>query len=84
MTPYLVFVAMLLAIVAIRRRGLQAAFLDVWIPCFLALPFAFRVNIPGLPDPNFMQAAILPILFVLLRDQWGRMALGRMELLLVA
>jgi hypothetical protein len=82
MTRYVVFVAMLLAIVALRRRGLRSAFLDVWIPFFLALPFAFWVNIPGLPDPNFMQAAILPILFVLLREQWGRIGIGRMEVLL--
>lgn len=83
MTQYVVFVAMLLAIVVIRRRGVKAAFLDVWIPCFLALPFAFWVNIPGLPDPNFMQAAILPILFVLLREQFARLQFGRMEVLLL-
>ncbi|MCB1997278.1 MAG: hypothetical protein H6933_07635 [Burkholderiaceae bacterium] len=82
MTRYAVFAAMLLAIVVIRRRGLQAAFLDVWIPFFLLMPFAFWVNIPGLPDPNFMQTAILPILFVLLRDRLGQMQFGRMEALL--
>ena len=82
MTRYVVFVAMLLSIVVIRRRGLKAAFLDVWVPFFLVMPFAFWVNIPGLPDPNFMQAAILPILFVLLRDRWGQMNFGRMEFLL--
>jgi hypothetical protein len=83
-TRYVVFVAMLAAILAIRRRGVQAAFLDVWIPFFLALPFAFWVNIPGLPDPNFMQAAILPILFVVLRDRIASLTFGRMEALLLA
>lgn len=82
MTRYVVFVAMLLAIVVIRRRGPKAAFLDVWIPFFLVMPFGFWVDIPGLPDPNFMQAAILPILFVLLRERWGQMDFGRMEFLL--
>ena len=84
LTRYVVFVALLLAIVVIRRRGPQAAFLDVWVPFFLVMPFAFKVDIPGLPDPNFMQAAILPILFVLLRERWGRMNFGRMEFLLGA
>ena len=83
MTRYVVFVAMLMSIVAIRRRGLQAAFLDVWMPFFLVMPFGFWVDIPGLPDPNFMQAAILPILFVLLRERLGQMNFGRMEFLLV-
>lgn len=84
MTPYVVFVAMLLSIVVIRRRGIEAAFLRVWIPFFLAMPFVFWVNIPGLPDPNFMQAAILPLMFVLWRDRRDQLQLGRMEMLLLA
>ena len=83
MTRYVVFVAMLLAIYAIRRRGIAAAFLYVWIPFFLAMPFAFWVDIPGLPDPNFMQAAILPILAVLLFQRFRDLRLGLMEGLLV-
>jgi hypothetical protein len=83
MTRYVVFVAMLLAIHVIRRRGIAAAFLYVWIPLFLAMPFAFRVDIPGLPDPNFMQAAILPILAVLIFRRFRDLRPGRMEALLV-
>jgi hypothetical protein len=82
-TRYLVFVAMLLAMVMIARRGNEQTFLKVWMPFFLLMPFSFWVNIPGLPDPNFMQAAILPILFVLVRDKLGQMQFGRMEFLLV-
>ncbi|MBB2487068.1 hypothetical protein H5407_17700 [Mitsuaria sp. WAJ17] len=84
MTRYLVFVAMILAIWVIRRRGLKAAMLDVWLPFFLMVPFAFWVDIPGLPDPNFMQAAILPLLVVLGRDLHSRLSIGRMELLIAA
>lgn len=83
MTRYAVFIATLVAVVAIRRRGLAWAFLYVWIPFFLALPFAFRVEIPGLPDPNFMQAAILPILAVLLVERRRELRVGAMEALLV-
>nr|MBZ4210620.1 hypothetical protein [Rhodoferax sp.] len=82
-TRYVVFVAMLMAMRMIARRGVEAAFLKVWIPFFLLMPFMFWVNIPGLPDPNFMQAAILPILFVLLRDKLSQMKFGRMEFLLL-
>lgn len=82
MTAYVVFVATLLAIWAIHRRGLAFAFLYVWIPFFLAVPSNFRVDIPGLPDPNFMQAAILPILLVLLVQRHSEVRLGRMEILL--
>lgn len=83
LTRYLVFVAMLISIGMLRRHGPQQAFLKVWIPFFLFMPFVFWVNIPGLPDPNFMQAAILPILFVLVRDYLPSMRFGRMEWLLL-
>ncbi|MCF8168664.1 MAG: O-antigen ligase family protein [Rhodoferax sp.] len=82
-TRYVVFVAMLISIRVIAQHGLQAAFLRVWIPFFLWMPFMFWVNIPGLPDPNFMQTAILPILFVLLRDKLPEMKFGGMEALLL-
>ena len=83
MTSYVVFVATILCLLVIQRRGLETAFLWVWIPAFLALPFVFWVRIPGLPDPNFMQAAILPLLFVLARDHLHRMRLGPMEALML-
>lgn len=82
MLAYVVFVAMFLSIYVLSLRGLEQAFLRVWIPFFLVMPTSFWVNIPGLPDPNFMQAAILPILFVLLRDRSHLMRLGWMEALM--
>ena len=83
MTSYVVFIAMILSITVVVRQGIEAAFLRVWIPFFLALPFAFWVNIPGLPDPNFMQAAILPLLFLLVRDRIHRMNIGPTEVLML-
>jgi hypothetical protein len=41
------------------------------------------VNIPGLPDPNFMQAAIMPLMVVLFRDHQHRMRMGLMEWLIL-
>jgi hypothetical protein len=82
MTRYIVFIAMYVSIVMLIRRGPQETFLKVLLPFFLFMPFVFWVNIPGLPDPNFMQAAILPILFVLIRDYKDQFKFGRMEILL--
>ena len=83
MSRYIVFVALVLAVWRIRQRGLQSAFLDVWLPIFLLIPVAFRVDIPGLPDPNFMQAAILPILYGVMRQRAIQWRLGPMEVLVI-
>lgn len=82
MTRYIVFIALFLSIFVLARKGLHAAFLTVLIPFFLFVPFAFWVNIPGLPDPNFMQAAILPILYILIRDYRHQFKYGLIEILL--
>jgi hypothetical protein len=47
-------------IVAIVRSP-AAAFLDVYLPVLLLLPDYYRWVLPGLPDPSFHHAAILPI-----------------------
>ena len=83
MTSFVVFIAMLISMRVVQQRGIEAAFLNVWIPFFLAVPFAFWVKIPGLPDPNFMQAAILPLMFVLVRDRLPYMRLGPMEIMML-
>ncbi|MEN9904279.1 MAG: hypothetical protein RLZZ555_844 [Pseudomonadota bacterium] len=84
MSAYIVFLASFLSIHLMRRSGLESAFVKAWIPVFLCLPVTFAVSISGLPDPNFSQAAILPLLFVLLRDRLGQMHFGAMEKLLAA
>jgi hypothetical protein len=83
MTRYVVFIASLIAIGVLFRSGPKDAFLRVWIPFFLAMPFVFWVNIPGLPDPNFMQAAILPILAVTVWTFREKIRMGGMEWLLL-
>ena len=83
MTEYSVFVAMLAAILVLSKSGLEAAFLQVWIPFFLLFPFIFWIHVPLLSDYNFMSAAIFPILFVLIRDNFAEIRIGRMEKLLL-
>lgn len=84
MTRYLVFIAMILSIVVLLRRDIEQAVLRVWLPFFVFIPFSFFVDLPGLPDPNFMQAAILPILFVLIKNNLGAIHFQRMESLILA
>ncbi len=79
---YIVFVAMVSAIYAINRYDVQRAFVNVWIPFLMLLPTAWYVNIPGLPDPNFSQAAVIPIIFVLVTRQLHTLELGKIEFLI--
>ncbi len=55
---------LLFALIIAVIRSPQAAFLAVYLPCLLLLPDYYHWNAPGLPDPTFHQAAILPIIGV--------------------
>lgn len=63
MVVYLAFVA---AAVVALRHGPGRALLAVYLPVLLLVPDGFRAITPGLPDPNFSQAAIIPIIAVAL------------------
>lgn len=84
LTANVVFLAMLFAIWVIRERGLPAAFLQAWIPVFVLLPIECKVDLPGVPDPNFMQAAILPILLVFFLQRGQEIRVGALEVLILA
>ncbi|MFO1413344.1 MAG: O-antigen ligase family protein [Burkholderiales bacterium] len=81
MTAYVVLLAAVASVVVLARRGLEDAFLKVWIPCFLAFPFAFWVH-PGIPNTNFAQAAIIPLVPALLLLRLRELRIGLMEVLL--
>lgn len=83
MFAYIVFIATLISILVIIQYGIEKAMLWVWLPFFLVMPMSFKVNIPGLPDPNFMQAAVLPIIYILIKDRLHEFRIGRMEILLL-
>ena len=40
------------------------AFLNVYIPVLLLLPSYYNLNLPGIPDPNFQSAVIVPIFII--------------------
>jgi len=83
MTEYSVFIAMLISIVVLVKKDLETAFLRVWIPFFMLLPFIFWIHVPLAADYNFMSAAIFPILFVLLKNKFKEIEFGPMETLLL-
>lgn len=82
MTAYVVFVAFFVAVYYVDRHGLEQVFLRVWIPVFLYLPFAFSAHIPMVPIRTFSQAAVVPILYVLLKEKGHLIRFGRLEMLL--
>jgi hypothetical protein len=57
----IVAIPALLAALVSLRRGPHWALVAVYLPVLLILPDYYRWSIPGLPDPTFNQAAILPI-----------------------
>lgn len=60
----------LIAIYYAFAKSPAQAFLHVYLPVLLLLPDYYRLVLPGLPDPTFNEAAILPIAAAyLLKDQ---------------
>jgi O-antigen ligase len=60
-TEAIVLIPALLAWWIASKQSLAAAFLQVYLPVFLIFPDYYSMPIPGLPDPSFVQATILPI-----------------------
>ena len=65
------YLALVAAAVVALRHGPGRALLVVYLPVLLLIPDGFRAITPGLPDPNFNQAAIIPIVAVALL-RYGR------------
>ena len=62
-------------------RSPQYAFLWVYLPVMLLIPEYYRWIAPGLPDPTFSQAAILPIFLVFLLKDTNRWRFSFADLL---
>lgn len=80
---YVVFLALFYAHHYVERHGLETAFLRVWIPIFLLIPFSFTSHIPMVPIRTFAQAAIVPLMIVLFREKGHLIQIGRMEKLII-
>ncbi len=60
----IVYFALIAAIVASTKMTPGRAMVAVYLPVLLLLPDTFHAVTPGLPDPSFNQAAIIPIFAV--------------------
>ncbi len=69
---FVVYLALIAAVVLAVRQGPGRALLAVYLPVLLLVPDGFRAITPGIPDPNFGQAAIIPIVVVALLRYGGR------------
>jgi hypothetical protein len=65
-------------------RSPQRALLGAWLPLLLLVPDGFRAITPGLPDPNFNQAAILPVLAAALIREGRHYRFALTDLLVLA
>lgn len=78
-----VYLALIASAVVALRHGPGRALLAVYLPMLLLIPDGFRAITPGLPDPNFSQAAIIPILAVAVLRHGPRWRPVPMDLLIV-
>ncbi|MBV8629644.1 MAG: hypothetical protein JOZ83_01885, partial [Silvibacterium sp.] len=66
-----VFLVLLFSIFWIKARSLEAAVLDVYLPCFLFIPYIYGFRLPHMPGLDFGSAPLTPIaIFLLIR--YGR------------
>jgi hypothetical protein len=73
----------LIALIVCLRRGAAAALIDVYLPVLLLLPDYYRWVLPGLPDPTFNEAAIIPIATLFMMRELGRWKFSLTDLLIV-
>jgi hypothetical protein len=62
----IVYLALIAAAVVALRRGPAQALLAVYLPVLLLIPDSFRAITPGLPDPTFSQAAMVPLFAIVI------------------
>lgn len=79
-----VYLALIAAAVVALRHGPGRALLLVYLPVLLLVPDSFRAITPGLPDPNFNQAAIIPIVALALLRHGQRWRVSWMDGLIFA
>lgn len=66
---FIVYLAPLLTLYLLLQRGVPEGVIRGYLPILLLLPDCYRAITPGLPDPSFNQAAILPLLLAAIFTQ---------------
>lgn len=73
----------LFALIVALRRGPAMAYLHVYLPVLFLLPDYYRWYAPGLPDPSFHHAAIIPIAAVWMLRGLGPWRFSAMDLVVL-
>lgn len=73
----------LFALIFVLKRGAAYAYLNVYLPVLFLLPTYYRWFAPGLPDPSFHHAAIIPIAAVWLVRESYKFRFSLMDLVVV-
>lgn len=60
----IVLIPALICAYVLWRHSLATAVLNVYLPVLLLLPDYFRWELPGIPDPTFAEATLVPIALV--------------------
>lgn len=80
---FIVYFALIAAIVVGKKDGPAGALLKVYLPALLIVPDGLRAITPGLPDPNFNQAAIIPLVFMVFKRYASRWKITFMDILVI-
>ncbi|MCB5197188.1 O-antigen ligase family protein [Deefgea salmonis] len=67
---YVVYIALLVTAISVWQHSAKYALIRAYLPILLLLPDCYRAMTPGLPDPSFNQAAILPIFVAVIVSQY--------------
>jgi hypothetical protein len=66
---FIIYLAPLITLYLLLQRGVAESVIRGYLPILLLLPDCYRAMTPGLPDPSFNQAAILPLFLAALFTQ---------------
>ncbi|QLG87788.1 O-antigen ligase family protein [Chitinibacter bivalviorum] len=70
---FIIYLAPLFTIYLLMQRDTREALIRGYLPILLLLPDCYHAMTPGLPDPSFNQAAILPVFLAAIwtqRQNW--------------
>ncbi|MDX1670455.1 MAG: hypothetical protein R3194_13620, partial [Limnobacter sp.] len=57
----IIYLALLASLYGLHKWGVKDTLIKVYLPVLLLLPDTYHAITPGLPDPSFNQAAMIPL-----------------------
>lgn len=80
---FIIYIAPLITLYLLLRRGVTDGVIRGYLPILLLLPDCYHAMTPGLPDPSFNQAAILPLFLAAIFTQRRDWRLSITDLLVI-